>query len=729
LAIAHTRNEAGAQQDLVEHLTAVAKLTREFARGLGAEEAGYWLGLWHDIGKFHPRFQSYLAACERDPAHREYVDHKAAGAVLASDPASPAGLGTLMAMVLQAHHGGLKRHTDFTQWLRDRVATGEPAAALLLAREAMGTLEPSAAVPLPAWIEQATDRAPVEMFLRMMFSALVDADSVDTEHHHHPERTGLRKFRTAMADLWRRFESNQNNVLASARDDRLTEVRREVYEAAVAAADGATGFYRLAVPTGGGKTRSAMAFALRHAMRHDLERVIVAVPFLTITDQTAEVYREIFEPGSTGRVVLEHHSQARDVESDSMDPDSRWARLAAEDWGAPVVVTTTVQLFESLFSNTRSDCRKLHRLARSVIILDEAQALPSHVLRPIVDALADLTVNYGTTVVISTATQPAFDVIPEFARVKATDIITNPRPLFRGLSRVHYDWRTKDTMTWDQVAHLMRLEPQILTVVNTKPDAHSLLAALGDPLALHLSTTLCGAHRRHVLDEVRGRLKRGETCRLVTTQVIEAGVDIDFPVLLRALAPLDSVIQAAGRCNREGLRPSGKVIVFDPADGRVPPGAYRVATEKTRGLVATGVDPDDPEQVTAYFRALLVRPFIDTDARGIQALRARLDYPEVASQFQMIREKTQSVLVPYRRPDQPKEAEELRRDLQARRGDPRQLWRRAQPYLVSLPARKADDFEAQGLITEIMPGLGEWHGDYDAVIGLRDGIGPESLVL
>lgn len=724
MAIGHTVNSAGERQSLEAHLVGVADAARAFAEEFGAGDAAYWLGLWHDLGKFHPRFQDYLRACEADPRHREYVDHKAAGAVLADKHFD------LLSMVIQAHHGGLRDPGDFKRWLDERVATGEPELSLALARAAIGQLEPGGDVR-PLVVRSPSRGLDVELFVRMLYSALVDADSVDTERHYFPERTPVRAGIPSIGVLWDRFQSDQAMLLARAPDGELSRIRRLVYEAAITAAESPPGFFRLAVPTGGGKTRTGMGFALRHASLHGLERVFVAVPFLTITEQTADEYRRILDPAGTDAVVLEHHSQADLAgDEDRADGAATWAALAAEDWDAPIVVTTTVRLFESLFANGRSDCRRLHRLARSVIVIDEAQALPSRVLTPIVDALTDLVTNYGTTVVISTATQPAFDVIPEFRKVQARDIVPDRRVLYRDLRRVRYDWRLDQPMTWPEVADVMRTEAHAMAIVNTKPDAHALLEALDDPSAVHLSTTLCGVHRRDVLGLIKERIRAGEHCRLVSTQVVEAGVDLDFPVVLRALGPLDSIIQAAGRCNREGHLAEGRVVVFDPAEGRLPPGAYRIATERTRVAVAQGIDMDDPQAIEAYFRQLLVPPFTDTDALGVQKLRDRLQFEAVGRAFRMIDQDTESVVVRYRGPSGQDDAvDELLEDLRAKRGSPKLLWRRAQPFVVSLRRRDAERYREEHLITELLPGLGEWHGAYDAVAGLRDGVGPELLLV
>lgn len=420
--------------------------------------------------------------------------------------------------------------------------------------------------------------------------------------------------------------------------------------------------------------------------------------------------------------VLEHHSAARVPEDDRGDfhNDTVWAKLAAENWDAPIIVTTTVQLFESLFSNSTSATRKLHRLARSVIILDEAQALPPHLLTPILDALRELSAHYGSTVVISTATQPAFESIAGFAQLGAREIVPAPERFFRDLARVKYEWRD-EPVGWDECARMMRAAPQSLAVVNTKRDALALLDALADPDALHLSTLLCGTHRRAVIDEIRSRLANGAPCRVVSTQVIEAGVDLDFPLVMRAMAPLDAIIQAAGRCNREGrLSEKGRVVVFTPRDGGLPSGVYRIGATVAAAILGNAgkdaMDANDPALATHYFTRVF--DTLDTDRERIQEKRRSFDYPQVAARFRMIDDETESVAVLYGTETEKELTRERIDRLRTGAPDSRALIRALQPYLVPVHARTAARFRARGLIREVITGIGEWLGEYDAVRGL-----------
>ena len=715
---AHSANGDSERHEWAAHAGGTARLAAEFAGAFGMAEHGRLLGLWHDVGKLAPDWQRYLVASEAGRVARgRGPDHKAAGALLAAKM-----IGERLALVLHGHHGGLSAPEVVRSWLADH--RDERGDELRRAAEAARGLLGDRFGPgdgfgrgIPVGIADGELRS--ELLLRMLFSCLVDADWLDTEAHFSPERSAARAPSAPdLAELWRRFEDDQRGVTGG--EGAVNEARDAIYAASLDAAARPPGFFRLTVPTGGGKTRSGMAFALRHAMRHGQRRVVVAVPFTSITEQTASAYRAIFErPGDGAPAVLEHHSGAGDPDGQT----ERWARLAAENWDAPIVVTTTVQLFESLFANRPGRMRKLHRLAGSVLILDEAQALPRKHLAPILDALACLTEHYGTTVVLSTATQPAFEVIPEFRGVDAREIVPEPRRWFEGaLRRVEYE-RPPDPLAWDDVARRMRAGPdgRALAIVNTKRDALALLGALEeqDAEALHLSTLLCGAHRRDVLDEVRRRLGAGEPCLLVSTQVVEAGVDIDFPLVLRAAGPLDSIAQAAGRCNRSGLMPEpGRVVVFEPAEPSPLPPGYAQPTEQGRiALAAFGPDarPDDPAAQRRYFEGLL--RLTDADGEGVQPLRERFDFPEVARRFRMI-DPTIPVVVRYG-------DETHLDDLIARaresaltgRGGFAAL-RALQPYVVPFYARQMRDHGA--LLSEIGgTGAWEWLGGYEGGIAGR----------
>jgi CRISPR-associated endonuclease/helicase Cas3 len=723
--LAHSANAAGLTHDLERHLRDVALCAAGFARKFGGADLASWAGLWHDLGKYHPDFQAYL----KDPAARRGPDHSSAGAVLAAAHCDA------LAFLIAGHHAGLPSPGNLKKRLAEKRDAEETRTAREIAAEALVNFTPAKRLDarLPEWVcpQHRHDGRRLrnrELFLRMLFSALVDADFLDTERHFHGERSVERGGYPSLAELWRRFEADQAR-LTGQKDTPLQQARHDIYQACLRAAELAPGWFRLTVPTGGGKTRSGMAFALRHALGHPgaFDRVIVAIPFTSIIEQTAGVYRAIFG----GEGVLEHHSATADP-GDGGDPATarqEWSRLASENWDAPVVVSTTAQLFESLFANRPSRCRKLHNLARSVLILDEVQTLPPYLLDPVLDVLGQLVEHYGVSVVLCTATQPAL-AASRYARGLSDtlrEIVPDPGRYFRALRRVSYEARLEEKWAWERVAAEARTSPQALAVVNTKKDALALLDALGDdPSVLHLSTQLCGAHRAEVLDEVKARLGAGRPCRLVATQVVEAGVDIDFPLVLRAVGPLDRIVQAAGRCNREGKTAAGRVVIFEPADGASPGGAYRAGLVAALMMLRAGCDLHDPAVYERYFTLLFGA--VETDREGIQGLRAALDYEEVARKFRLVDDESAPVVVRPR--GHGAQVNRLLAVVRRAEDVPRRAMRQLQPFLVSLRSRQVSAFESKGLLQEVAPGLWEWRGGYDPVRGLTDaGTDPDLLTV
>ncbi len=737
--VAHTPPEGGTDWHyLDDHLREVARLAAEFATPFGGGDVAWWAGIYHDLGKAHPDFQDYLWKNVVEPGKKHpTVDHKTAGALQIRVDTQFAA----MMQVLHGHHGGLSDTGDLNRRIGSVIAHDQPRIlAALAAFSGLAVNEDIRAKPkpveIPAWA-RAPERS-LEFFARMLFSALVDADGLDTERHRNPNAATVRDGEIPrIADLLAAFERDQAAFVASPavianRDSPVNRVRAEVYEACVNKATASPGFFRLTVPTGGGKTRSGLAFALHHASVQKMHRVIVAVPFLTITDQTAGTYREIL---TDERAMLEHHSAVEAPEPDDGEgqtPDAIWQRLASQNWDAPLIVTTTVQLFESLFSNRTSQCRKLHNIAGSVIVLDEIQTVPVDLRGPIFDVLRELVDHYNVSVVLSTATQPALDTIATELTTRGSEIVEiapEPARLFRSLERVRYEWPClEEVWEWPRVAREMRKEAQVMVIVNTIKDAATLFDALGDDDAFHLSTRLCGAHRRDVLDEVRSRLKAGLPCRLVSTQLVEAGVDLDFPLVMRAIGPLDRIVQAAGRCNREGRMPDlGRMVVFSAeTDAHMPPGSYKRGAQETRNLLRKGaLDVANPDTFIHYFALLYSGE--DADARGIQPLRADRKYESVSEKFRMIDDHTIQVFVHYDRAASesgPRSTHDILNALRNRKGADRSTvrdrFRDAQPYFVNCPGYLKDAYEQRGTIVEVVPGLWEWKDVYDPKRGILD---------
>ena len=714
---AHTppKDDLDRWHDLKEHLNDVAVRASDLAKKLGAEKLGYYAGLWHDLGKYNPEFQKYLRLCAEGSAHAKSVPHAVHGAILAAEIVPP------IASLIYGHHGGLPQKAKVCSEVENPAHQLVYQAALKQAEAAGIDLKPNA--DWQSEISSFRDPLHCELFLRLLFSCLVDADFLDTEEHFSPELTQQRVQIETVQNLWNILEAHQTKLIANAPDKLVNRVRVEVYQACSDAAELMPGVFKLAVPTGGGKTLSGLAFALKHAAKYGHDRIIVAVPYTSIIEQTVNVYRGIFGEAS----VLEHHSAAKaTVNNEDARSTQAQARLSTQNWDSPLIVTTTVQLLESLFHNRTSRCRKLHNIVNSVIILDEVQTLPIGLLGPIVNVLQELASRYHVTVVLCTATQPALEgksrYLEGFEDVKAIIEPQQAQEHFRQLSRVNYEI-PDESWSWAQVANDIQNHhhEQALMILNTRKDALALLAALPvdeeDERLFHLSTLLCGAHRRKVLETVRSRLKDKLPCWLVSTQVVEAGVDLDFPAVYRALGPLDRIVQAAGRCNREGNGTTkGRVVIFRPEEGSTPPGDYATAVAETDNLLKQHPNFDDPEIFRPYFENLYQG--ISTDKKEIQKVRAHFDYPETADRFELIPKDTQSVVIKY-----DDRAAQLLREIE-RQGLKSYHHRMLQPYLVNLRDREFK--QAAEVRREIAPGIWIWDGGYDEVRGIS--LGGASIV-
>lgn len=725
---AHTPGDHGYWDYLDRHLTDVASKARSFGEAFGAADLTYMLGLLHDLGKINPSFQDYLRAQANGEKHSK-VPHAIWGAALVYwllwKKSGKQEEWKELALPIHGHHAGLGNGGILAQDL-EIFLSKQGIDALPLIKEACTELHlPSFAI---SCLSQPCRR---ELFIRMIFSALVDADYLVTERHFEPERAQQRGQWPCIETLWNRFEVKQEELLheAAGNPTMVNRVRREVYEACLQATDDLPGIFRLTVPTGGGKTRSSLAFALKHALRYKLRRILVALPYTSIIDQTASVYRDILGAES----VLEHHSQitVSEDKDENHDPKSIRFRLATENWDAPLIVTTTVQLLESLLSNRTSRARKLHRLAKSVIILDEVQTLPVTLLSPTLDVLRALVEDYNVTLVLCTATQPAFDDTPylkEFQGLKIRNIVSDYPRHFQVLKRVTYE-RREVPVNWQDLADEIKHHDQAMVILNTRKDALSLLDALEDTEGLfHLSTLLCSVHRRKVLDEIKMRLSRNDwlkrvPARLISTQVVEAGVDLDFPVVYRAIGPLDRIVQAAGRCNREGEGPEmGRVVIFEPATGGMPRGAYRAGLEQAKLILRRHETEDlhDPELYREYFQRLFSD--VNLDAKDIQEYREHLNYPEVAHRYRLIEQDTTPVVVTYNNSEQILKRWE--------RQPCRETWRDLQPYLVNIYSYQTQQFLHDGLMMPISDGLYRWIGKYDETRGIANGaFDPSDLVI
>jgi len=708
---------------LANHLKAVAELAAEFSKAFDPAEAprrwAYLAGLWHDLGKYRPGFQRYVQLADNPDAHIEgkvggrEKTHSAAGALWAmqqlNKPNQP--LGNILAYLIAGHHaglddwdGGLKerlQNEDSQQELKEALAANPPAN--ILAHGHLVARIPGGAAGFALWV-------------RMLFSCLVDADFLDTEAHFDAGKPGRREGFPTLAQMRLAFDAHMAAMPVA--DTPVNILRADILGQCRAKAALPAGFFSLTVPTGGGKTLSSLAFALEHAQAHDQRRIIYAIPYTSIIEQTADVFRNVFK-ALGDEVLIEHHSQADAAEKD----ETARSRLACENWDAPLVVTTNVQLFESLFASKTSRCRKLHNLVGSIIVLDEAQQLPPAFLQPILDVLNLLVAHYGVTVVLCTATQPAlsstayFDASKNLRGLdKVREIIDHPDALFEALKRVDValppDWTTPTA--WADIAKQLSDEDCVLAIVNTRKAARE-LQRLMSPDTLHLSALMCGAHRKDVIAHIKERLQAKREgrdqrpLRVVSTQLVEAGVDIDFPVVYRALGGLDSIAQAAGRCNREGrMDGKGRVVVFVPPE-RPPKGHLEQAAQSlVNTLPKTNVEPLTRDLFAAYFKDFYHS--VNLDAKGVVQKLTINDRKTLSVQFRTAAEAfrliddADSATVVVRYAAHHDELEKLLGLLTAE-GPQRWLMRKLQRYTVSIHKRVADKLLAQGSLTLPMPGL------------------------
>lgn len=739
--LAHVRqNKSGNWHEhlLDEHLHGVAHLAGEFAKHFNSADWASMAGLWHDLGKYSTEFQRYIktvSGYDAD-AHIEgapgRVDHSTAGAIHAVRQFGAHG--RILAYLIAGHHAGLP------DW--HSAETGGKALSIRLGAEQNHLLDRIPAQAIPQ--EILTQPKPttklrggaegLHLWLRMLFSCLVDADFLDTEAFMDSDKAAARSGYRDIADLMDRFDKHMAALAVNADNTPVNAIRADILRQCCEKAALAPGLFSLTVPTGGGKTLSGMAFALRHVIQHKKQRIIYVIPYTSIIEQTAGIFRDIF-----GDNVVEHHANL-----DPAKEDAR-SRLATENWDAPIIVTTNVQFFESLFAARTSRCRKLHNIVNSVVVLDEAQLLPPEFLQPIADVMNQLASHYGVTFVLSTATQPALGSFQSFGGQPfrglddVREIMDDPDALYQALQRVEVSVPS-DLQTprdWESVATELIQHPSVLCIVSRRDDArelHRLMIAKEDSKdTLHLSALMCGEHRSKVIADIKARLKRNEPVRVISTQLVEAGVDVDFPVVYRALAGLDSIAQAAGRCNREGKQDGlGRVVVFVPPKP-APPGLLRQAAQISVSLL-TGNSNNvlGRDLAKQFFEHLYVRA-PSLDKHGIHELLTQdardcqIQFRTVAEKFRLIDDTTyQTFLVRYG--DNNVLLGKLEKE-----GPQRWLMRKLQRYSVNLPKYLFAQLEKQGDVREIWPGIYAQVGDtlYDKSLGVViDGnIAPDDLAV
>lgn len=722
--IAHVRKNADGSwaepHDLVNHSEGTASRAESFAFKFQSQQWAKAAGWGHDVGKGRPKWLTYLklkSGYEQE-AHLETktgnIPHAIHGAELV-ERIYGKSIGRLLAYCIAGHHSGLP---DWSS------AEGAGQASLQYRKSQVSDLELEQIDPqliaklqevkplrLPWKFKSGLD---MSLWIRMLFSCLVDADYLDTESYMKVSNTSHRGQFLSIATLKERLRRYNESLAKKAEPTQVNVIRNEILRKCIQAARGARGIYSLTVPTGGGKTLSGLAFALEHACVYNHDRVIYVSSYMSILEQNAEVFRKAVGDDQ----VVEHHSNIVEDETNIR------SRLAMENWDAPLIVTTSVQLFESLFEAKPGRCRKLHNIANSVIVLDEVQLLPPAFLVPIVEALQLLVDRYNVSVVLSTATQPAlkermmeggqlFRGLKEVKEIVGTD--EQVRSLYDSLKRteIQYPDDSHPVVSWEEVAKQLRQFDQVLCIVSDRQscrDLHERMPAN----TYHLSALMCGQHRSDKIVEIKEKLEQNFTrepenrvpVRVISTQLVEAGVDLDFPVVYRAFAGLDSIMQAAGRCNRNGklLPELGKVIVFHPPR-LAPIGILRKAAETTRSILSASTSDEmaGPAIFERFFEELYWRVHSLDEKEIVRLLdpqrndlkECSIFFRTAAEKFKLIDSTNQrTIMVPYR------DGQTLLDDLRLN-GPDRYLMRKLQRYTVTVYKGEFEDLRRQGAVEEI----------------------------
>lgn len=681
-------------QPLEEHLKNVAELAKEFATDFGSGDWAYVAGLWHDIGKYSCEFQKKLNIPEGSEAHIETksgrVDHSTAGAQHAFR--SLGDKGKLLAYGIAGHHSGLLNGKSNDVCLHNRLKKSVPdyhsCPEYILNARLLNELPLDLNVHNPKRVGFQ-----LSFFIRMLYSCLADADFLDTEAFMDREKSSWRKGYPSLTGLNNKLVSAMNQLAKDAHPTLINRQRSAILKDCLDGAELPQGLFSLTVPTGGGKTLSSLAFAMKHALKHNLKRIIYVIPYTSIIEQNAAVFRDILGEDA----VLEHHSNF------IPDEENHRSRLSSENWDAPVIVTTNVQFFESLYRCRSSKCRKIHNIAKSVVILDEAQMLPVPLFKPCLEVLREISSTYATSIVLCTATQPALSRTEVFqdGLDGVREIVSDPRELYDDFRRVQIE--KLSTISDAELAEKLNKYNQVLCIVNTRKHARRLYERTGDGAegCYHLSALMCPEHRTATLNKIRSTLIDGSPCRVISTPLVEAGVDIDFPVVFRSAAGIDSIAQAAGRCNREGnLLEGGQVFIFSPEEG-FPPGHFRQSAQTAEGVMRHHDDFMSLEAVSEYFRTLywMKGDKLDKhqilDDLGEGAKMGDIPFRVVDEKFKLIEDGAESIIIPWN-----EEAEEIVSGLRYSEY-PASFARKAQRFTVEVYPKVLSNLECTGSVERL----------------------------
>lgn len=692
--IAHKRENDLQVQIIKEHSQNTANQAKYFGDSFNNGYHAYICGMLHDIGKYSAEFQHKIINNSNIS-----VDHSTAGAIEINKNINL--VGKLLAYCIAGHHGGLpdggnKSDTASEVTLNGRLKRGKQLPNYLYFEKEINC-DAFLSAKLPNITPLNKGGFSIAFYIRMLYSCLVDSDFLDTEAFMSNNKID----RNANYD-YQSFNEKLNNYTKNFnKEGEINKKRAEILDECIAKSKHGKGLYTLTVPTGGGKTVSSLAFAINHVLEHGLDRIIYVIPYTSIIEQTAKIFKDILGHEN----VLEHHSNF-DFE-DHEDLILHKLKLSSENWDIPIVVTTNVQFFESLFANKSSKCRKLHNIANSVIIFDEAQMIPTEFLTPCLMAIAELVMSYKATCVLCSATQPSLkDRFPKEIRIN--EICENTELLYKFFRRTKIVNRGK--MGLAQIAEELNNCNQALCIVNSKKHAIEIYSKLSSEGAFHLSTRMCPKHRSEVLSEIKKRLKDKLPCRVVSTQLIEAGVDVDFPVVYRAMAGIDSIVQAGGRCNREKNLEIGIINLFEPESifTKHMPSSIKRPVEVAKNIMTRFEDILSPEAIKSYFEELYdfegeegldINSIFKELEKGAEGCNFNFNFKQVASKFRLIDENTIPIIIGI-----DKNAEQLINKLHFI-DEYKSILRAVQPYTVNVYETEFNKMEGANMIEVINDGI------------------------
>ena len=706
---AHSENNQGEKHLLKNHLLETALSIKSFALSENLRELFYLAGLLHDVGKFQDGFQEYLEK------GKPKTPHAAIGAYIAHDMFKKY---LPLPFVIKGHHAGLPDKQD----LVDDIKFYEDYSDLVNIlknrfNQTIGNIDAKRKIEL-------TNSLELECLTRLLFSSLTDSDWLDTEKHFSKDKFETRKSQTL--DYDNLLDSLKKEFAKLPIKGKINELRTQAREEAAILASESTGFFSLQLPTGLGKTLTSVYWAILHAKKNKLKRIIIVLPYINIIDQTAVILKNVFGEEN----VIEHHSGIIDDDINYADESSdnrpeSYKRLACENWDAPIIVTTSIQFFESLFSNKSFKCRKNHNIFESVVIFDEIQTLPKHLAEPTIVMLRNVATFKKTSFLFCTATMPAFAKRDDFDGIEAiTPLIKNPKIYFDETQRVQYKLlnELKPTTLEIVAENILKEHESYLVIVNTKAVAKELFQKIligeNTKQCYHLSTAMCPDHRKKTISHIIASLKNDRRIAVISTQLVEAGVDFDFPTVYRAMAPLDAVIQAAGRCNRndklQGMK--GNVVLFKLEKQKMPDATYSACADITEVSIKDDIDTlYELDSFERYYKTV-ISLLVDADKYKINEERKNFNFKTVSQQYKIIDEATVPLFIAKYSVESNLLLNELLYEVKHYRFINRDLYRKLQQYSVQVYPNFLTKYNSQ--FEKIGDTILIWYGGYDLNLGL-----------